>query len=49
MHPAVEMGCKIGGKLVIYHHIEHCLQVLSNTSVPIDAIITKTNVQFPTC
>ncbi|GAB7355661.1 hypothetical protein MBLNU459_g6372t2 [Dothideomycetes sp. NU459] len=45
----VKRGWKMGGELASFHHTEHCSQALSNTSVPMDAIITKTNVQFPTC
>lgn len=39
---------KIGAELPSHHHTEHCSQALSNTSVPVDASITKTNVHFPT-
>ena len=49
MHRAMERGWKIQGELASYHHTEHCSQALANTSVPMDAIITKANVQFPTC
>jgi hypothetical protein len=49
MHRAVERGWKMQGELTSYHHTEHCSQSLANTSVPMDAIITKANVQFPAC
>jgi hypothetical protein len=49
MHRAVERGWKMQGELASYHHTEHCSQALANTSVPLDAIITKVNVQYPTC
>ena len=49
MHRAVERGWKMQGELASYHHTEHCSKALSNTSVPLDAIVTKVNVQFPTC
>jgi hypothetical protein len=49
MHRAVERGWKMQDKLASYYHIEHCSQLLANTSVPMDAIITNLYVHFSAC
>ncbi|KAH8585417.1 hypothetical protein B0O99DRAFT_466987, partial [Bisporella sp. PMI_857] len=49
LHRAVERGWKVQAELASYHHTEHCSSALANTSVPMDAIITKVNVQYPIC
>ncbi|KAG4433713.1 hypothetical protein IFR05_010794 [Cadophora sp. M221] len=49
MHRAIEKSWKIEGALATYHHTEHCSTTLANTSVPLDAIMTRVEISFPTC
>jgi hypothetical protein len=49
MHKAVQRGQKTEETLHSYHHTQHCAQALVNTSVPVDAIITRVEISFPAC
>lgn len=35
--------------LVTYHHTEHCLDTLANTSVPLNEVITRVEILYPAC
>ncbi|CCF33854.1 hypothetical protein CH063_05961 [Colletotrichum higginsianum] len=49
MHRSIERGWKMEGTLATYHHTEHCSTALANTSVPLDAIVTRVEISFPAC
>jgi hypothetical protein len=49
MHRAVQRGQKTEETLHSYHHTEHCAYALANTTVPVDAIITRVEISFPKC
>jgi hypothetical protein len=46
---AVLKGKRTEGTLMSYHHTEHCAIALSNTSIPVDAIMTRVEISFPAC
>ncbi|RMZ72441.1 Major facilitator superfamily transporter [Pyrenophora seminiperda CCB06] len=35
--------------LATYHHTEHCSDTLANTSVPLEAVITRVELSYPAC
>lgn len=49
MHRAIERGWKMESSLVTYHHTEHCLDTLANTSVPLNEVITRVEILYPAC
>lgn len=49
MHRSVERGWKLEETTGKYHHTEHCSRTLANTSVPLDAIVTRVEMSFPAC
>ncbi|KAL1640936.1 hypothetical protein SLS58_006552 [Diplodia intermedia] len=49
MHRAVERGWKMESSLASYHHTEHCADTLANTTVPMDAVITRVDLSYPAC
>ncbi|EMD66836.1 hypothetical protein COCSADRAFT_354220 [Bipolaris sorokiniana ND90Pr] len=49
MHRAIERGWKMESSLATYHHTEHCSDTLANTSVPLNAVITRVEISYPAC
>lgn len=49
MHRALERGGMVESGLSSYHHTEHCADTLMNTSVPMDAVITRVEISYPDC
>ncbi|OJD34164.1 uncharacterized protein BKCO1_25000116 [Diplodia corticola] len=49
MHRAIERGWKMESSLTSYHHTEHCADTLANTTVPMDAVITRVDLSYPAC
>lgn len=49
MHRAVERGWKMESSLTSYHHTEHCSDTLANTTVPMDAVVTRVELSYPAC
>ena len=49
MHRALERGGMLESGLSSYHHTEHCTDTLMNTSVPMDAVITRVEISYPDC
>ncbi|KAJ5770662.1 uncharacterized protein N7511_002713 [Penicillium nucicola] len=49
MHRALERGGMVESGLSSYHHTEHCTGALMNTSVPMDAVITRVEISYPDC
>jgi len=49
MHRAIERGWKMESVLATYHHTEHCSDTLANTSVPLNAVITRVEIAYPAC
>ncbi|XPS73895.1 hypothetical protein M3J09_006027 [Ascochyta lentis] len=49
MHRAIERGWKMESSLATYHHTEHCSDTLANTTVPMEAVITRVDISYPAC
>lgn len=49
MHRAIERGWKMESSLATYHHTEHCSDTLANTTVPMEAVITRVDLSYPAC
>lgn len=49
MHKMLERGGMLESGLSGYHHTEHCTATLMNTSVPLDAVITRVEISYPDC
>ncbi|KAL8791652.1 MAG: hypothetical protein Q9195_005735 [Heterodermia aff. obscurata] len=49
VHRVLERGGRLESGLAGYHHTEHCTDTLMNTSVPLEAVITRVEIDFPDC
>ena len=53
MHRALERGWRMDGLLAAMSHTDHCTHLIMNTTSgegpTMDKIMTKTNIQFPSC
>ncbi|KXT09245.1 hypothetical protein AC579_6775 [Pseudocercospora musae] len=49
MHRAIERGWRIESTTTEFSHTEHCAHILTNRTVPLEAVVTEVNIGYPSC